>query len=69
MEELIYYKGHYIQRQLVKYNIDEYGIGYTTTLPEEAVPPAARLRGFLTVASAKKYITRYGKRPKIERVL
>ena len=69
MEDLIYYKGHHIQRQLVKYNGDEDSLGYWTTLPEEAIPPAARLRGFLTVASAKKYITRYGQSPKIRRVL
>ena len=69
MENLIYYKGHYIQRQIFVSNDGGSHRGYTTTLPDSAVPPAARLRGFLTVASAKKYITRYGKRPKIRRVL
>ncbi len=69
MGNLICYKGHYIQPEFFTDKDGNEFVGFTTTLPEEAVPPAARHRGFLTVASAKKYITRYGKRPKIERVL
>ena len=68
MDNLIHYKGHYIMVEFFAKKGGGYTVGYTTTLPEEAIPPAARLRGFLTVASAKKYITRYGKRPKIRRV-
>ena len=68
MDNLIHYKGHYIWPELFVGKDGGHTVGFTTTLPEEAVPPAARLRGFLTIASAKKYITRYGKRPKIRRV-
>ena len=63
MQDLIYYKGYYIQRQLVAYNFDDDSdrLGYFTTLPDEAVPHPARLRGFRTEALAKKYITLYVK--------
>ncbi len=60
------YKGHYILRMREEATGD---VIYDTTLPDSALPATARVRGgFRTVASAKKYITRFGKPIKIRRV-
>ena len=53
------YKGHYILRMR---NVRTSEIVFETTLPDEALPAAVRVRGgFKTVASAKRYITRFGR--------
>ena len=66
MDYLTRYKGHYIQRMR---NVCTGEITYQTTLPESALPATARVRGgFKTVASAKKYITKFGRPIKIVRV-
>ncbi len=63
---MVRYKGHYILRMRNE-RLDM--VVYDTTLPNEAIPATVRVRGgFTTLASAKKYITRYGKPIKIRKV-
>ncbi len=63
---MVRYKGHYILRMR---NVFTDEIVFETTLPDEAIPATVRVRGgFKTVASAKRYITRYGKPIKIRKV-
>ena len=66
MDYLTRYKGHYIEELQ---NVRTGEVLFQTTLPESALPDAVRVRGgFRTMASAKKYITRFGRPIKIRRV-